>query len=489
MSLLQMSFSGAVMILAITVIRALTINQVPKKTFLILWRVVFVRLLVPFSLPSLFSIYSFLGRKTPIMDHVRDTPAVNFLPIVPSEQITAIPYNTSSVGAAVSVWEIIWVIGVMLCALFFAVVYWKCCREFQMSLPVENDFICRWLKAHQLKRSVSIRQSGFITAPLTFGVFHPVILMPKKTDWGNERTLQYVLEHEFVHIRRFDTLTKLLLMMAVCVHWFNPLVWVMYVLANRDIELSCDEIVVRRFGENTRAAYAKILIGMEETRSGLTPLCNHFSKNAIEERITAIMKMKKTTKLSFVLACFIVLGTAAAFATSAQAGSETRSLEEQDRLFDAESVADDITLMSYVSPDDGRTYYSWDGGQTFEPLTDEEYEQRFPTLNVEWWTYDEYAQWLEHEKAQLQEMIGERGWTGSRGEFVWTQEIVDETIAMYETILQEIGEGKMYSKSVDGGDGDMIVMSYDPADIEIEQSDDIEMEQSEAEMIGRYTVK
>ena len=96
-------------------------------------------------------------------------------------------------------------------------------------------------------RTAAICQSDRIASPLTFGVLHPVILMPKGTDWKDGRTLQYVLEHEFVHILRFDTLSKLLLIGAVCVHWFNPMVWVLYILANRDLELSCNETVVRRF--------------------------------------------------------------------------------------------------------------------------------------------------------------------------------------------------------------------------------------------------
>lgn len=96
-------------------------------------------------------------------------------------------------------------------------------------------------------------------------------------------------------------------------------------------------------------------------------------------------------------------------------------------------------------------------------MTDEEFNRRFPVPNVEWWTYEEYAAWLEQEKINLQSMLGETGWTGGRGEFTWTQEIIDETIAMYEGILQEIKEGKMYSKSIDGDD--TLMMSYDPADI------------------------
>ena len=102
-------------------------------------------------------------------------------------------------------------------------------------------------------------------------------------------------------------------------------------------------------------------------------------------------------------------------------------------------------------------------------LTDEEYEKRFPTPDVEWWTYEEYKAWLEEQKIQLQSMIGERGWTGGRGEFVWTQEIVDETIAMYEETLQDIKNGIRISKSVDG-DTD-IQMAFNPEDIELGTSE------------------
>ncbi len=98
------------------------------------------------------------------------------------------------------------------------------------------------------------------------------MLLPKTTDWTDEARLRYILTHEFVHIRRFDVLTKLLLVSALCIHWFNPFVWAMYVLFNRDIELSCDETVVRTFGDTIKSAYALTLIGLEEKKSRLTPL-------------------------------------------------------------------------------------------------------------------------------------------------------------------------------------------------------------------------
>lgn len=336
MSLLQMSFAGGILILAVIVIRALAINMLPQKAFNALWEISVVRLMIPFSIQSVFSVYSLMGSHAP----GNGLQTIRVLPIGASGQ--AIPLTSSVLNAAnaVSTWTIVWAAGVLVCAVFFSLAYWKCWKEFQTSLPVGNDFTENWLCVHQQRRRISIRQSGRFSAPLTYGVLHPVILMPTSTKWENTDSLAYVLAHEYVHIRRFDSIRKLVLIVVLCVHWFNPLVWVMYILANRDIELSCDEAVVRLFGENAKAAYARALISMEETRSGLTPLCNNFSKNGIEERITAIMKIKKTTVFSLVLAGFIVVGTATAFATSANAqqaesvgqGSGTEIITKPDSI-------------------------------------------------------------------------------------------------------------------------------------------------------------
>ena len=313
MSLLQMSFTGCILILAIIVIRALAINMLSKKTFNALWGISVVRLMIPFSIPSAFSVYSLIGSHAP----GNGLQAIRVLPIGASRQAVSMPGSITNAANAISTWTIVWAAGVLVCAVFFSLAYWKCWKEFQTSLPVGNDFTENWLSVHQQRRRISIRQSGRFSAPLTYGVLHPVILMPISTKWEKTDSLEYVLAHEYVHIRRFDSITKLVLIAALCVHWFNPLVWVMYILANRDIELSCDEAVVRLFGETTKAAYARALISMEETKSGFAPLCNNFNKNAIEERITAIMKFKKASIFSLALALALVVGVTTAFATSA----------------------------------------------------------------------------------------------------------------------------------------------------------------------------
>lgn len=321
MSLLQMSFSGAILVLMIVIVRALLIDKLPKRTFLALWMVALVRLLVPFSLPSMASIYTLVQTNTPVLETVSQTPVRQILPVQMPEQMSetaskqpAIPVREA---APVSGWAILWAAGAFLCLGFFGITYVRCYREFQMSLPVESETLRRWYNAHPSKRQITIRQSDMISAPLSYGILYPVILMPKAVKWEDTAQLSYVLEHEYVHIRRFDAVTKLVVIAALSLHWFNPFVWVLYILLNRDIELSCDEAVVRRFGEHIKSAYAMTLINMEERKSGLTPLCNSFSKNAIEERIRSIMKIRKVSFVTSILAVVLVIGIATTFATSA----------------------------------------------------------------------------------------------------------------------------------------------------------------------------
>ena len=322
--------------------------------------------------------------------------------------------------------------------------------------------------------------AGRISSPLTFGVLRPVILVPKKTDWTDETALRYVLEHEFVHIQRFDVLSKLLLIAAVCVHRFNPLVWVMYVLANRDLELSCDETVLRRFGGDVRAAYARVLIRMEAARGGTavetgTPLQPDTDYTAAgissEGRLWYYAGQPVAMIYDDNDSIYMDEEAAGGFylhvrrdSAGAISGVDVLTKEQFRELADrcmnaaSDTTYEESTLMSYVDPADGRTYYSFDGGKTFEPLTDAEFEARFPTPDVVWWTYDEYKAWLDNEKVELQSLLGQ-----TSGDYTWTQQKIDETIALYESILKDIQNGVLYSKTVDGSDD--VMLSMNPADI------------------------
>lgn len=305
MSLLQMSLAGAAMILLIVLIRAVAVNALPKRTFLILWWLVLLRLLVPVSLPAFKAELPAEDGKAPVLGGIGGVieETKDFFTGVedivtgtdrPSETAPAPmegePQKNGAGGP--SVFVLLWAAGTVIAAGVFAFLYLRCVREFRVSLPVENEFLDGWLQSHKIRRRVEVRALAGLSTPLTYGLFRPVILVPADMDWWNTRTAEYVLYHEYVHIRRLDALTKVLAALALCLHWFNPLVWVFYFLFNRDLELACDERVIRHFGRDRRADYALTLLNLEERRVSPTPLHSFFAKNATEERIRAIMKTK-----------------------------------------------------------------------------------------------------------------------------------------------------------------------------------------------------
>jgi len=320
MSVLQMSIVAAILILVIIVVRRLAIHKLPKKTFMILWGVVLLRLLIPFSfnIPILTQSNEEAMTGSTMGSVVEMTGAQNMdgtQPILPRTDIleavntfNAILPDISENIAPLFPVTTIWVFGMLAVALFILVSHFRFSREYKTSLPVDNFYINKWLDEQRGVRHIQSRQSDKITAPLTYGILKPVILFPKTTDWQDIVRLRYIFTHEMTHIKRFDILIKWLLVIVLCVHWFNPLVWAMYILANRDIELSCDEAVVRAMGESTKSSYAMALIGLEERRSIFAPLYTSFSKNLIEERIVSIMKIKKRSIMSMILAVVLVAG-------------------------------------------------------------------------------------------------------------------------------------------------------------------------------------
>lgn len=400
MSLIQMSTSGAVMILAVLLIRFAAVNRLPKKLFILLWEAALLRLLLPFSIPSVFSIYTAVRR-------VMTRSVIGWNGAVQSAQGTGIPQGagttlpvpenmastlleielTESAGT-LSIWTILWLTGVCICAVFFVTAYLRCRREFEMSLPVHHDFSARWLREHPLRRRVQLRQSDRIKTPLTYGVLKPVILLPKETDWNDSRQLSYVLLHEQIHIRRLDSLRKLVMTAALCIHWFNPFVWLMYILFNRDMELVCDEAVVHACGRRSRSAYARTLISMEERKSPALPLCNSFSRSAVKERVTAVMKTKKMT-LWLGIVCVVILAAVVVFlATSADSGrpQETEQMEPESSA-----------PQEAPEPDAAPLYVG--AGFTLN-IPEEEwqiYDENMPAPQVMSATYDsETGLWVEH---------------------------------------------------------------------------------------------
>ena len=379
MSLFQMSVAGGVLILFIVVIRALAIHRLPKTTFLALWMIAALRLLLPFSIPLTFNIH--IGLDV-FSDVVQELPSGNIASTLPGDSPPSYDIGTAVPSPAtehISTFEILWLVGVLLLAIYFSISYFRSMRKFRMSIPDNTPYIQNWLTAHQISRPLAVRSSDLISSPLTYGILHPVILLPKKLDRNDQVALKYVLTHEYVHIRRFDAITKILFAAVLCIHWFNPLVWVMYVLANRDIELSCDAWVIRMMGEKKRSSYALMLIKMEERRNGMSALCSHFGKNAISERIEAIMKFKKTSILACAFALVLVVGATTAFATSSGAWQEfdlddlnlteghTGTETDNMKIVDSEDIPDQVKDLDQFDLTEGQVGTQSNGMKMIDP--------------------------------------------------------------------------------------------------------------------------
>lgn len=320
MDLVQMSVQAGVLIAAIVIVRAITLYRLPKASFLALWGIVIARLLIPFSLTSKWSIYNLFGGFLKHEDV--PAPAGGFVAVWSGQGLVS-PETVTGPDAAmpvISPLTALWIGGVAVLAAAFAILLVRNYRALRTAVPMEDHaVITKWREEYRLLRPLAVVRSDKVDSPASIGILRPRIIFPQKMELDNEQLTCYILVHEYFHIRRFDMLWKLLALCAVCLHWFNPLVWMMLVLLNRDLELSCDEMVLRHFGGTERASYAHSLIDMAERGPSFSFMHSYFSKNAAEERIIAIMKYKKTSLLAVVLALVLTLCMAAGFTTGATA--------------------------------------------------------------------------------------------------------------------------------------------------------------------------
>ena len=212
------------------------------------------------------------------------------------EEAITVAKEVRETQSIVVVLVVVWLTGVILIGGYFLYTHLRWRTIYKTALPIESQAIIAWRQENDLRKGVQIRQLDQITAPLTYGIKRPVILLPKALSRIEDRQLDIILQHEYMHIKRYDVLLKWILMICVSIHWFNPFVWVMYVLANRDIEISCDEAVMARIGKRKTMDYAMTLLSTYETSSVVSLLSNSFCMNGIEERVRIIAKRQKRTK-------------------------------------------------------------------------------------------------------------------------------------------------------------------------------------------------
>lgn len=340
MTFLELSLSGAVFILAIAAFRAVTLRRLPKGTFVALWWLAAARLLLPLELSSRFSVYTLLEVLRPRAEAAPIVPTAPAAPpvlVVPTQPAAA---PAPPAPAPFPVWTALWLLVGLLLSAWFLIRYVRWRRRFRESLPADCPGLETWFS---FRRKVEVRVTDQIAAPLTYGLLRPVVLLPGNMDLTDEEALTCVLAHERAHIRWLDGLLKLALTAVLCLHWFNPAVWLMVVLANRDMELRCDEAAVLALGEDSRERYALALIRMAEKQC--VPLCGFAHRNGMEERIKAIMSVKRKSLLACFIALALVLGITTAFATSAKP-AEADGPSEADASYSEDMIDRELRAES-----------------------------------------------------------------------------------------------------------------------------------------------
>ena len=304
---------GSALILLILALRLTLKNHLPRRLLPALWCIAAIRLLLPVEIPTRLSVWNLL----------RGTAEAQTAPIaaslLPFPQLSA--SQTAPAAAAGTDWRLLVWLGIAaLLAVYFGIGYVCMTRRFRARRMLPQPSVDALLNRFRFVRSPKICVTESRRAPLTFGVFRPTVLLPDDLRAGQAQ-FQLVLAHELAHVRRRDCLRKLLLIACLCLYWWNPLVWGMVRLANRDMELACDEAVLRTLGPACKKSYALALLDMAQRQAKPSPLCSGFAKSCAEERVRAILRFRRLPVWTGALAAALFLLAAGVLATQAQSVS------------------------------------------------------------------------------------------------------------------------------------------------------------------------
>lgn len=349
MSGLWACVSGTALILAVALMRALGGKYLPKALFPALWCAAAVRMLLPVALPSGLSIWNLLPRSAAVSLPAVQTPAnTTVITAAPAAEIA----RQAAVKQPLNAPLLIWAVGAVQLAAYFLIGYLCFTRRFsdaEAAACPELDTLAARLRVRSVPR-VCVTDDP--RAPLTYGVLRPVILLPRAL-LQDEDTRCMVLAHELAHICRRDCLRKQLLVICLCVHWWNPACWLMCVLANRDIELACDAHTLHTLGPERRKDYALALLQIAAHQTRPQPLGSCFGRPAAEARIRAILRAKRVPVWLTLLAAVLAGTLVTALATQAKPAPVQR--ETPIAAASAQAPLSDPEPSVSVSPESGQT--------------------------------------------------------------------------------------------------------------------------------------
>ena len=319
LKIINMSISASWFVLAVLILR-FVLKKAPKWVNVLLWGIVAVRLAFPFSIESAFSLIPSAETISPsiMMDTVPSVqtgvPAINNVinPVIGSSLAPAPGASANPLQIWIPILSMIWVAGVAILFVYTAVSYWRLRRKVSEAVILRDN----------------IFQSENVASPFVLGIIKPRIYLPFNM---NGQDLEHVVAHEQAHIRRKDHWWKPLGFLLLTIHWFNPLMWLAYVLLCRDIELACDEKVIKELDNEQRADYAQALVVCSVNRRMIAACPLAFGEIGVKDRVKSVMNYKKPEFWIIFLAVIACVIVAVCFLTNPAGTALTKwTIDEVD---------------------------------------------------------------------------------------------------------------------------------------------------------------
>ena len=311
LKIINMSISASWLVLAVLILR-FVLKKAPKWINVLLWGIVAIRLICPFSFESPLSLIP-SAETIPLNIGMDSTPTINSGISAINNAVNPIisQSNTPMAGASINplqitigIYEYIWIFGMIALALYTAISYWRLHRKVDTAVRYKDN----------------IFQSENVSSPFVFGIIKPRIYLPFKM---NGQDLEHVVAHEHAHIRRKDHWWKPFGFLLLTIHWFNPLMWMAYVLLCRDIELACDEKVIKELGNEQRGDYTQALVACSVNRRMIAACPLTFGEVGVKERVKSVMNYKKPALWVIIIAVIVCVGVAVCFLTNPKQDSYT----------------------------------------------------------------------------------------------------------------------------------------------------------------------
>lgn len=314
--ILEISITAGIVALIVMVFR-LIFKGVPRWVSCLLWALVAIRILCPFTIESEFSLMPDLsGIGKSYVSQAETVPESR--PLTQSDistQEIQVPLSSEEQASpdAGRILAVVWVCGMAGMLLYGGVSYLLTRRKVCDSVPYKDN----------------IRQSEKVNSPFILGLVRPFIYIPFSLD---KKTRRYVLAHEQAHLKRLDHIWKPLGFVLLCIHWFNPLMWVSYILLCRDVEVACDEKVIRDYDLNKRKDYARALLDCKVSY-GMPSACPlSFGEVGVGERIRKTLRYKKPAKIFAVVALVMILSVSLCLLTDPVSQASTGYFTGSDRV-------------------------------------------------------------------------------------------------------------------------------------------------------------